>query len=144
MTLTDEDLRQIFEIEQTCFHGSWTRETLLSELNNPLNVLCASRSGGAVIGFALGRVAADEGELFQIATLPDFRRRGIAEGLLTELHEKMRERGAVCCFLEVRSRNAGAIALYQKCGYKQISVRRGYYGDDDALIFRADIILKAI
>ena len=107
---------QINAIEQECFHGSWTADTLLSELNSPLNILVTEERGGAVAGFALGRVAADEAELFQIATLPEFRRQGIAERLLSELHTKARERGAVCCFLEVRSRNAGAIALYEKSG----------------------------
>ena len=105
-------------------------------INSPLKILVTEERGGIVAGFALGRVAADEAELFQIATLPEFRRQGIAERLLTELHSKMQERGAVCCFLEVRSRNAGAIALYEKSGYEKIALRRNYYPDDDAAIYR--------
>ena len=139
MTLTDEQFGQLYELEQTCFHGSWTEETLAAEVNSPLSVLVTSQQGRKIVGFALGRVVVDEGELYQIGVLPELRRQGIAERLLTELHERMRERGAVCCFLEVRSRNSGAIALYQKLGYSQISVRRGYYGDDDALIFQKKI-----
>lgn len=88
MKPTDEQFVQINAIEQECFHGSWTADTLLSELNSPLNILVTEERGGAVAGFALGRVAADEAELFQIATLPEFRRQGIAERLLTELHSK--------------------------------------------------------
>ena len=94
MKPTDERFAQINAIEQECFHGSWTSDTLLSELNSPLNILVTEERGGIVAGFALGRVAADEAELFQIATLPEFRRQGIAERLLTELHSKMQERGA--------------------------------------------------
>lgn len=136
MTLTDEEFRQLFEVEQVCFRGSWTRETLAAEVNNPLSVFVKAQRDGKIVGFALGRVVVDEGELYQIGVLPEFRRQGIAEELLEELHRQMRERSAVCCFLEVRSRNYGAIALYEKSGYVQISVRRGYYGDDDALIFQ--------
>ena len=128
MKPTDERFVQINAIEQECFHGSWTADTL--------NILVTEERGGAVAGFALGRVAADEAELFQIATLPEFRRQGIAERLLSELHTKAQERGAVCCFLEVRSRNAGAIALYEKSGYEKIALRRNYYPDDDAVIYR--------
>ena len=120
MKPTDEQFVQINAIEQECFHGSWTADTLLSELNSPLNILVTEERGGAV----------------QIATLPEFRRQGIAERLLTELHSKMQERGAACCFLEVRSRNAGAIALYEKSGYEKIALRRNYYPDDDAVIYR--------
>lgn len=136
MTLTDEEFRQLSEVEQVCFCGSWTRETLLSEVNNQLSVLVTSRRDGRITGFALGRVVVDEGELYQIGVLPEFRRQGIAEELLSQLHNEMRECGAVCCFLEVRSRNSGAIALYEKSGYQKISVRRGYYNDDDAVIYQ--------
>lgn len=139
MTLTDECFRQLNDIEQKCFHGSWTADTLLSELNNPLSVLCTISRDDRIIGFALGRAAADEGELFQIAVLEEHRRQGIARQLLSQLHEKLRERGAVCCFLEVRSRNQGAVSLYEKDGYQRIAVRRGYYGDDDALIYRREL-----
>lgn len=138
MTLTDGQFRQLCVVEQVCFHGSWTEGTLLSELNNPLNVLAAVERNGIIAGFALGRVVVDEGELYQIGVLPEFRRQGFAQRLLAELHEKMRQRGAVCCFLEVRSRNSGAIALYEKSGYSRISVRRGYYDDDDAVIYRRE------
>lgn len=139
MKPTDERFRQLDRIEQECFHGSWTAETLLSELNSPLNILVTEERGGVIAGFALGRVAADEAELFQIATLPEFRRQGIAECLLTEFHDKCRERAAVCCFLEVRSRNAAAIALYEKSGYERIALRRNYYPDDDAVIYRRSL-----
>ena len=139
MKPTDEQFAQINAIEQECFHGSWTAETLLSELNSPLNYLVTEERGGAIAGFALGRVAADEAELFQIATLPEFRRQGIAGRLLDRLHAGMRERGAACCFLEVRSRNAGAIALYEKSGYERIALRKNYYQDDDAVIYRRSL-----
>ena len=52
------------------------------------------------------------------------------------LHGEMKSRGAACCFLEVRSRNSAAIALYEKAGYEYISTRRNYYPDDDAAIYR--------
>ena len=140
MTLTDGKFAQLDKIEQECFHGSWTSETLLTELNSPLNALVTEERGGIIAGFALGRIAADEGELFQIAVLPQFRRQGIAQRLLDRLHAEMKSRGAVCCFLEVRSRNTPARALYEKSGYEYISLRRGYYPDDDAAIYRISLL----
>lgn len=139
MTLTDELIEQLDYIEQTCFHGSWTRKMLLEEINNPLCVLTTAMHSGGVAGFALGKIAADEAELYQIAVLPDYRRQGIAAQLLMELHTLLKEKGAVCCFLEVRSRNTPAIALYESLGYKKISLRKGYYGDDDAVIYRIEL-----
>lgn len=139
MTLTEEQILQLDTVEQECFHGSWTREMLLEEINNPLCVLVTEQRDDRIVGFALGRVVADEGELYQIGVSPKYRKLHIGGKLLGILHKKMKERGAVCCFLEVRSRNAAAIALYEKNGYERISVRKGYYDDDDAVIYRAQL-----
>lgn len=127
---------ELYAIERACFGSPWSPEMLREEWENPLSVTVTHSEDGRLAAFALGRVAADEGELFRIGTLPELRRRGIAEKLLAELHAKMRGRGAAVCFLEVRSRNAAAIALYEKSGYGRVSVRKGYYPDDDALIMR--------
>lgn len=133
------NFNEIFEIEQDCFGREWTAEMLKAELDNPLSVIAVDVRDGKCAAFALGRVVAGEGELFRIGTLTEYRGRGIAKGLLEEFHEKMREKGAAVCFLEVRSRNAAAIALYEKSGYERISVRRNYYSDDDAVIMRKDL-----
>lgn len=136
MKLSDKEEQQLNEVEQQCFHGSWTKEMLLEEVNNPLCAVVTAERSGSIVGFALGKIVADEAELYQIGVLPAYRRQHIGNELLTALHEKMRERGAVCCFLEVRSRNTAAAALYESLGYEKISVRKGYYGDDDAVIYK--------
>ncbi len=120
---------------EQCIAHSWTREMLREELESPLSVMVTEKRE-KIAGFALGRVVADEGEIFRIAVLPEYRRQGIARKLLEELHCKMREKGASVCFLEVRSKNIPAISLYEKYGYERISLRRSYYGDDDAVIMK--------
>lgn len=134
-----DNIEELYAIERECFGDSWTNEMLREEWENPLSVTVTHREDGRPAAFALGRVVADEGELYQIGTLSEFRRRGIAEKLLAELHDKMREKGAAVCFLEVRSQNISAIALYEKCGYERISVRKSYYPDDDAVIMRKEL-----
>ena len=134
-----EELEELYELERSCFGGSWTREMLRSELESPLTVMVREYRGEELAAFAFGRVVVDEAELFQIGTRPEFRGQGIAYSLLERLHEEMRKRGAAVCFLEVRSRNAAAISLYEEAGYERISVRRGYYPDDDALVMRKEL-----
>ena len=134
-----EEFEELYALEQACFGGSWTMEMLRAELENPLTLLVCEHVSEKLAAFALGRVAADEAELFQIGTSPEFRGRGLAKSLLKRLHGKMREKGAAVCFLEVRSRNAAAIGLYEKMGYERISVRRGYYPDDDAIVMKRDL-----
>ncbi|MCH5205868.1 MAG: ribosomal protein S18-alanine N-acetyltransferase [Oscillospiraceae bacterium] len=130
---------KIAAIENDCFNNPWTREMIASEAENSLSMLSVEEIGGSAAGYALGRVIAGEGELLRIGTAECFRRRGIAEKLLTSLLEKMRERGGETCFLEVRSQNAAAVSLYKKLGFTQVGMRRGYYGDDDALVMRKEL-----
>jgi len=134
-----EELEELYELELSCFGDSWTREMLRSELESPLTVMVREYRGEELAAFAFGRVVVDEAELFQLGTRSELRGQGIAYSLLERLHEEMRKRGAAVCFLEVRSRNAAAISLYEKAGYERISVRRDYYPDDDALVMRKEL-----
>lgn len=131
-----EDFEELYASERVCFGYPWTEEMLRAELENPLTVLVCERVDGKLAAFAIGRVVTDEAELLRIGTLPEYRGRGIAKSLLEQFHGKMREKGAAVCFLEVRSRNAAAISLYEKSGYERISVRRDYYPDDDAILMK--------
>ena len=135
-----EEFEELYALEQACFGGSWTREMLRAEFENPLTLLVFERVDGRIVAFAFGRVVTGEAELFQIGTLPEYRGRGLAKSLLERLHGKMREKGAAVCFLEVRSRNAAALALYEKLGYERISVRRDYYPDDDAIVMKRSLL----
>ncbi len=133
---TMSNIDEIFYVEQSSFGEPWTKEMLEGELDSALSVLETESRGGKIAAYALGRVVADEAELFKIAVLPEYRRQGIAEKLLLSLHGKMRLTGARLCFLEVRSRNAAAVSLYEKLGYERIRVIPRYYPDDDAFVMR--------
>lgn len=131
-----ENLDALYALEQNCFATPWTRGMLTAELTSPLSVAVYEYYGEELAAFAFGRVVADEAELFQIGTRSDLRGRGIAKRLLERFHDETRQKGAAVCFLEVRTRNAAAISLYEKAGYERVSVRENYYPDDDALVMR--------
>lgn len=130
------NLDELHKLEQDCFRSPWTRGMLTAELTSPLAVAVYEYVEEELAAFAFGRVAADEAELFQIGTRSDLRGRGIAKRLLGRFHEEARKKGAAVCFLEVRTKNAAAISLYEKAGYERVSVRENYYPDDDALVMR--------
>ncbi|MBS9784510.1 MAG: GNAT family N-acetyltransferase [Oceanivirga sp.] len=71
-------------------------------------------------------------EIFEIAVLPEFRNKGIASKLL-EILEKDKD-----IFLEVNEVNHSAINLYKKNGFKEISRRKAYYVNKDAIIMKKD------
>jgi ribosomal-protein-alanine N-acetyltransferase len=53
------------------------------------------------------------------------------------------DEGAKHMTLEVRSQNQEARALYSSLGFAPVGIRKGYYDDDDALIFWAHDIAPA-
>lgn len=90
---------------------------------------------GTILGFLTAWLIIDEFHIANIAVDPDARRLGIGYALMRHgLIEADREKAAQS-FLEVRAGNIPAISLYEKIGYETVSIRRGYYRDnnEDAL-----------
>lgn len=85
--------------------------------------------------FLLAWAVADELHILNVATHPDFRRRGAARALLHRAIEHARSHRARLVLLEVRRSNRAAIDLYRSHGFSAIGIRRGYYADtsEDAI-----------
>jgi ribosomal protein S18 acetylase RimI-like enzyme len=90
--------------------------------------LVAERDG-VIVGFALYRLVAGEGELLNLAVDPKARRGGVGSALLTHMMGL-----AELWHLEVRESNAAAIALYQAAGFSQVGRRAEYYSDGEAAL----------
>lgn len=129
------DAEKIHLLEKECFSDPWSITSIENQLSSEQTIFMIHEENGEAAGFALGTQVCGEAELYRIAVSDKFRRRGIGERLLTDFLEQCRKRGAGKVFLEVRSRNIPAISLYEKAGFEKIAVRKGYYGDDDAVIF---------
>lgn len=101
-------------------------------------LLVAETAEAEMAGFASARVTGDVIELFDLATHPAWRRRGVARALLHELGAIARENGLREIYVEVRESNLGAIGLYDKLGFERIRQRARYYKNpiEDALCLR--------
>lgn len=111
--------------------ASWVRE-----LDDPAHVLLGARDeDGALVGVATGVVHGDIGDVLVVAVHADHRRRGVGAALTAALAGELEDRGAARVLLEVRPSNAAARTLYERQGFVQVDVRRGYYRDGaDALV----------
>ncbi len=78
----------------------------------------------------------DEAEIGNICINPDMRRKGLARELLIALIDELKKREMAQLFLEVDETNSGAILLYEGVGFELYSRRKGYYGPNDALLYR--------
>jgi ribosomal-protein-alanine N-acetyltransferase len=95
----------------------------------------ACAAGGALVAdcaarpaaFALGRAAADEGEVLALAVDLARRRAGLGGAALAALEARLAALGARRLFLEAADGNAAALALYRRAGWREAGRRPAYY-----------------
>lgn len=118
------DLEAMFEIEQACIADPWSMAAFESSFAaNGALFLVAEAENGEVCGFVTANAVLDEISIYNIAVKEGFRRLGIASALISELEKSEPYR----INLEVRESNASAIALYEKCGFEQVGMRKNFY-----------------
>jgi [ribosomal protein S18]-alanine N-acetyltransferase len=134
--LTMDDLQAVVSLEAANAPAPWSEGVFRNELAAENRIYLAAEEEG-VAGFAGAMLVADEAHVTNLLVDPAWRRRGIGFELMRSLIEAAVEAGARHLTLEVRSRNEAARALYARLGLAPVGVRKGYYGDDDALILWA-------
>ncbi len=107
---------------------------LREELARPWARLWVARIGDArshVAAFLLAWHVVDELHILDVATHPDFRRRGYGRSLMQQALAYAKEHQARHLLLEVRRSNTPAIRLYRDCGFFAMGLRKRYYPDDE-------------
>ena len=136
-----EHVFQVAELEKLCFADPWSEKSVASELNNIWSYWVVALWDDTVIGYIGSQSTCDgETDVMNVAVHPDYRRKGIAESLISCLITELKNRGSHALLLEVRASNAPAIALYEKLGFLQVGCRKNYYRNpkEDALILRKE------
>ena len=139
-TMNASHVDQIAQLEKLCFSDPWSANSIASELDNKLAFWLVATEGDLVAGYIGSQTVMDETDMMNVAVHPDFRRKGIAEALVNDLVENLKQVGSHCLTLEVRASNTPAITLYEKLGFSEIGRRKNYYRNprEDALILRKE------
>ena len=98
-------------------------------------VVVAYAKGQAVSCGAIKEFASDAMEVKRMYTLPEYRGRGIAAAVLSELEKWAAELGLKKCVLETGQKQPEAIRLYEKNGYSVIPNYGQYVGLDNSVCF---------
>ena len=124
--LTADDAASVAFIEEQCFAEPWSASSLLMLTQaNAFGIVC--KIDGTLAAYGGMICVLDEGQITNIATLPDFRRRGLAKKVLLAMLDEARERKLSFVTLEVRESNAAAIALYEQLGFVKLGKRPNFY-----------------
>ena len=136
--LTSNDINyieQIFNLEKEIFKNSAFNRTYLDSLIKADNSFIYTYIiDDKVCGYLMVLDSIDVYEILAIATIEEYRNKGIAQELLDKI--KMKD-----IFLEVRESNQVAINFYKKNKFKEISIRKNYYSEpnENAIIMKLEV-----
>lgn len=132
--MTREDIVSVVGVDGDAFSDAWREAAFREEIEKDYSHYFVCEIDGEIAGYAGIWCIYETAELIRIATAPEFQHRGIANMLMQEILSCAKSCGCERMMLEVRKSNTPAQALYKKFGFDEISVRKGYYNGEDAII----------
>ena len=124
LTINDVDyIEQIFNLEKDIFKNSaFSKESTGNLVKADNSFIYVYLIDEKVCGYLMVLDSIDVYEILAIATVEEYRNKGIAQELLDKIKTKD-------IFLEVRKSNIPAISLYKKHGYIQEKFLKDEYGE---------------
>lgn len=150
--MSEHDLLEVVEIEETTGLSQWGWDAYRAELARPEAIMFVARSqshdhlsGERLSGYIAARLNADELHINNIGVRPLARRRGLGAALLNMALDVGAECGANLAVLEVRAGNIAAQELYTSAGFSVVGERRNYYREpvESAKIMTRPLASKA-
>ncbi|MEP7325063.1 MAG: ribosomal protein S18-alanine N-acetyltransferase [Gemmatimonadota bacterium] len=136
------DVAELARLEPRCFSDPWSPGGFREMLESPHSFgLLAELKSGQLGGYLVARAVEREGEILNLAVVPERRRHGLGGGLLEAGLDALKSRGVNDVFLEVRASNEPAIAMYLARGFRPMGRRREYYRKpvEDAMVLRKSL-----
>ncbi len=140
--MTAEDVPAAAALDGRLFSGEcWSEEDFYASLRDPSRLFFTAYEGEQFLGCCGLQQSFEQGDVLTVGVDPDQRRKGVGSALLNALIEAFRQQGGLTLFLEVRASNTPARRLYEKFGFRQISVRRSYYQQplEDGLVYCLEV-----
>ena len=124
-----DHLDAIMAIEQTAYSHPWSRGNFRDSLNPLFDARCLWLDS-ELLGYFLAMRGFEEMHLLNITVAPDRQGQGWGHMMLDALSLLSRHEGAQWLWLEVRQSNQRALRVYERYGFRQVSLRKDYYPAD--------------
>ncbi len=131
-------LNDVCVLEKELFENDhYDASSLKDELINKNRIyLLALNEHERVVAYLGVNIIYDFAEIIKIGVSKEFQRQNIATELLSNMIEILKSKNINKLMLEVDEKNDKAISFYEKFGFKQISIRKNYYNNNNnALIY---------
>ncbi len=135
-----EDLQSVVEINRVCLPENYASFFFLDTYNSCPDAFLVAEADRRVAGYIMCRLEhgfseikkfrfSRKGHIISVAVMPDYRRLGLGSSLTERACTALARNGAEECYLEVRTSNEQAIALYHKLNFETIRKIPHYYFD---------------
>jgi ribosomal-protein-alanine N-acetyltransferase len=121
------DLDRLVEIETAAYPFPWSRGNFIDSLNAGYLARKRVDDSGHWLGYFIAMPGVQEMHLLNLTVAPPHQRLGHARAMLDELVRESLALGAQRLWLEVRTSNQRAQALYRRYGFRDVGLRSGYY-----------------
>lgn len=137
--MTYNDIASVADVDRAAFSDAWKDDSFADELKKDYSHYFVAETDGEIMSYAGIWCIYETAELIRIATSPNHQKKGVAKELMQAILECAKNCGCERMMLEVRKSNIPAQKLYKKFGFNEISIRKGYYNGEDAVIMEAKL-----
>ncbi len=131
-----KDLNEIIKIEKDLYKVPWNENQYKYELEeNEFSYLFVLENDGIIVGYYGFWVMFENVDITKVSIRKEFQGMKLSNILMEDCINRVKLLDCEKINLEVRVDNFRAINLYKKYGFKEVIVRKDYYGkNEDALI----------
>lgn len=146
-----DDIEAMFRLDLACFAEEFRfdRASMRAFAEEMGAIpLVAETEAPELVGFVIVQVerapAASRGYVMTLDVAAEWRRQGVAGGLMAEAEARVASAGVSWMELHVFTGNEGAIRFYERLGYMRTGVQRRFYGKKglDAFVYRKRLSLS--
>jgi len=135
-----QDLSSVIEINRVCLPENYSPYFFMEVYKSCPEAFIVAEMAGKIVGYIMCRVEfgfsdtrrfrmARKGHIVSVAVLPEFRRQGLGKELVQGALRALASSGSEECFLEVRTVNNEAVALYRQLTFDVVRTIPHYYHD---------------
>ena len=136
--LTQFEIDKIYELEEK-YIGKCDRLSIEKTLDSETLSYYLLLINEEVVGFFECSIISPEAELYDIVVDEGYQGLGYSKILMDYFINLVKDNNVETIFLEVNSMNYKALSLYKKYGFVEYSLRKNYYGNNDAVLMKKEI-----
>lgn len=124
--MQDKDIPEVANIEARVFSMPWSEQGFADALKQD-TIFVTAKQEEQVVGYCGMYCSFEEGEITNVAVLPEAQKHGIGKKIISGLLRIAQEKNISRIVLEVRVSNLPAIRLYEGFGFQKAGIRKGFY-----------------